>query len=320
MKRLLGFGIGLFALAFIITSAYNDYQYNLAIESADSLFVQQESAFLNDWYNEYEQDVTTTESNQQANEKVYINPSPKDEGNIEEPDPLASLEIPVFTSGIEAYMFAENIVNLADGLWIEVGGRVDTNFGVSQTVKNVRKEGNDGELYAYNATYGTFYKMGFEAYYNGRQFKTRETSNVGNDLKSNFSNNWSFTSINAYIAQFGSLPNELNYIVNENTVQEESKFVHENGLYTFTLKLDPKTSNKKYKYAVKANGDAKDLPNFSSVTLEVVMDVNARFQSIRYREKYTLTTMGITAETSTNLLEMFKVIHGEVVMETPSGF
>lgn len=319
MKRLLRFAIAFFAVAFVIATAYNDYQYSLALESADSLFVQQESEFLNDWYDEYEQDVSTTESNQQANEKGYINYSPDVETDTSS-NPLDDLEVPVFTSGLDAYVFAEQVLALANGLHIEVSGKIDTNFGISQTVKNIRKQGNDGSMYAYNATYGSFFKMGFEAFYNGRQFKTRTTSSVTSGLNSQFANNWSFTSLVSYANKYGSLPNQLNYIVNQNTVLSEEGFVHENGVYKFVLNLNPNTSTERYKYTIKENSGASDFPKFESVKLEVVITDNARFQSIRYRENYNISTMGITANTTTNMLESFLVINDTVTIETPSGF
>ena len=57
-------------------------------------------------------------------------------------------------------MFAENVMSLSNGLHIEVTGKIDTSLGVSQTVKNIRKEDNFGNLYAYSSSYGTFAKLG----------------------------------------------------------------------------------------------------------------------------------------------------------------
>ena len=320
MKLLLKYGVFIFTLMFIVAVVYKNESYNAFIEQADLIFSQSDSEFVNNWYNSaYEQDqiIEQNKLNTQddlVSNDVVIPSTPESSTN-----PLDTLVVPTFTSGVEAYLFAENVLSIADGLQISISGTATASVA-TQKIKSIRKRDSNGNLYLLATTYSSFKKTGLEAYYNGRQFKTRTTTMVGSDLNAKFSDAaWKYTSLTAYASDFGVMPDELNYIVNSNTVLEESNFKFENGLYTFTLKLNPETSTQKYKYNVRANAGSDGFPTFKSVTLEVTIDQNARFKSIHYIESYTIN-VGIIATANTDYTETYDVIHGPVTIDTPSGF
>src|SRR5690606_35560671 len=102
---------------------------------------------------------------------------------------------------------------------------------------------------------------------------------------------------------YGVLPNELNYIVNENTVIRQEGFSFSNGFYYFELNLNPQTSTENYKKNVKEVGGTNDYPIFRSIKLCVTIDQNGYFKTIRYYETYQVSAMGISTTTKTDLVE-----------------
>ncbi len=319
MKRLTKMGVLFFVMLFIAVSAYKSWQYQIAIEQADISYTQSLSDFINNWYNKTEQELSVTETNKTKNEQSMVSNVGSGTTDGEKKNELDSLVVPTFASGLEAYMFAEKVISLANGLHIEVRGTAEA-MDFVQNVINTRKEDNEGNLYAYSGTYGTMKKVGIEAYYNKRQLKVRKAESMNSDLTANFKNNWQFSSPSTYMATYGSMPNQLNYIVNQGTVLEEKNFKFENGLYTFQLKLDPKLSTERYKYNIKTTAEATGFPTFKNILLTVTIDENGRFKSIVYNEEYSITVSGFTASTSTNMTETFLTIHGEVTIPVPSGF
>lgn len=322
MKNAIKYLILIAIVAFLLFSGYKSYNYQLAIANADNIFSQHASQQIEDWYNadhmaQFEKE--NRDAQNQPSSSIY-NPTKPDTQNPND-NALDDLTIPTFTNGVEAYMFAEKVLGLAKGLHVEVDGVVNASFGVKQTVKNIRKRDEAGNIYGYSASHGTFAKLGQEMYYNGRQLKWRKTSNIGAELVANFNKaSWQFSSVSSYRAQFGLLPDELNYIVNANTVISEKNFKFDGEFYTFVLTLNPATSTQNYKHNVRATAGAKDFPNFKSVEISVVINKDARFQSITYNEVYTITAYGITAQTSTNLVETFPVIGAPVHIPVPQGF
>lgn len=319
MKKLTKLGVLFFVMLFIAVSGYKSWNYQNVIEKADISYTQSLTDFINNWYNNTEQDLSVIEKNKTQNEQGMISNVGNGSKGNENSNELDNLVVPTFTSGLEAFIFAEKFLSLANGLHVEVRGTAEA-MDFVQNIINIRKEDNEGNLYSYSGTYGTMKKVGIEAYYNKRQLKVRKAESVNSDLTANFKNNWQFSSPSTYLATYGSMPNQLNYIVNQGTVLEENNFKFENGLYTFQLKLDTKLSTERYKYNIKTTAESTGFPTFKNILLTVTIDEFGRFKSIVYNEEYAITVSGFTATTHTNMTETFLTIHGDVDIPVPSGF
>lgn len=321
MKFITKYGVAIFVILFIVASGYNLQQYASKVEKADLVFAQLDSDFVNNYYDSVEKDLEITNNNAKENQKNIINNPSGELPGQDTTHPLDTLEIPTFTNGVEAYMFAENVLRMASGVHIEAKGIADAGI-VKQPLRSVIKRDNNGQIYYLNASYSNFVKTATEAFYNNRMLKIRNTNSVTSDLSVKFDDKkWYSSSLTSYVAQYGMRPDEMVYIVNENTVTRVEDFQFDGNKYTFKLILNPNTATVNYNKTLKVNANSSTDAKFSEVTLTVVINKDARFESIAIREKYTISAMGFFNTTITaEIKNTFYVVHGEVNIETPSGF
>lgn len=320
MNFITKYGVAIFVILFIVASGYNLQQYASKVEKADIIFAQLDSEFVNNYYDNVEKDLEITNNNAKENEKnLYNNVSEQQEETTTHP--LDNLEIPVFTDGVEAYMFAENVLKMASGVHIEAKGIADAGI-VKQPVRSVIKRDNSGQIYYLNASYSAFVKTAMELFYNNRMLKVRNSSSVSSDLSVKFDDKkWVASSLTSHVAQYGMRPDEMVYIVNQNTVNKVEDFNFDGNKYTFKLILNPNTATVNYNKTLKVNANSSTDAKFSEVTLTLIIDKNARFESIAIKEKYTISAMGFFNTTiNAEIKNTFHVVHGDVTIETPSGF
>lgn len=285
-----------------------DYEYSLL-----------ESKFVNEYYDNYEKNLALLNRQSQAN--TLTPPKLSTDPNNVSTHPLDTLQVPVFTNGVDAYMFAENVLNIASGIHIKGSGVAYATMNIEQQIRSEIMRDNDGNYYYMNAAHSFLVKTGFEAYNNGRQFKTRKTKDVNKNLVMNTNGiAWSNTTELSFKNNFGNLPYYLNYIVTKDTVKEVKNFKFENDKYTFTLVLDENKSTENYKKQIRYISDSDGYPQFSSVELEVTMSKDARFEKIVATDKYRVTAYGYNSPIHSIITYTFETIHNTVVIEKPSNF
>lgn len=293
--------------------------YLTQIKQSDVETSQKLTDIINDWYdkNATENDlIENNHNNSNYDPSITVKP---DGGNGSGGEGETPIEVPEFTSGLQAFQFAENLLNNAKTLLVTTTGTV-TSMGVTQKVKNTRMRDASGNLYYNAVSASSIVKVGLEAYYNQRLFKYSKTDNVSDSLVANFSPNDDiynqFTSTQDFVSKIGFLPDELNYIVNEDTVLKTENFSNEGTNVTFTLILDPSKSTEKYKKSVKFMSGDNNYPTFSKVELDVVIQKSTgKLISITSNNEY--KALGFTCKES--LTDVF-AINTPVTIKVPSWF
>ena len=117
----------------------------------------------------------------------------------------------------------------------------------------------------------------------------------------------------------GGLPNTIQaYIISEKTVDEDTNkkeqitYNSEDDTYSFTMKLDTKTSVLNYAKQMKRTGGLGGYPDFSSISFSVVIDSNWNLLSFSIKENYS-AIKGIKAPCS-GVLNYTITINGDVEM------
>lgn len=297
-----------FVATFILLTNY----YNSSVIKADEYFSKLENPAHAIYIDNIETQVEYFKNQNQNNRPQQTT---KPDSNKDLPNtvhPLDALVIPEFATGIEAYEFAEKVLALAKNFHIETSGSIVAAAGVTQKVKAFKIKDDSGISFGENLSHSMFVNTGLQVYYDNNQVSYRFANRVDKNLNANYDNKWSQTTTSNYINDFGILPNQLNHIVNKNTIINESNFKFDGKEYSFTLQLNPKTSTENYKRQVRKNANSKEYPEFKSVKLDVVITKDARFKSIKATEEYKIKAMGFNTTVNSTVTDIFKVIHGNV--------
>lgn len=96
-----------------------------------------------------------------------------------------------------------------------------------------------------------------------------------------------------YKSRYGKDPDQLwCYIVSSKTVISSSDCEIIDGVYYYTMTLDPVTSTMNYKQQIKTLSELPSYPTFSSVSIKFAVDENFRFVYFESRETYLVSYFG----------------------------
>lgn len=179
---------------------------------------------------------------------------------------------------------------------------------VTQELK-VIKEKNNNELYYYNASYGEALRFKISSYVEATGTNDNLTLTKG-DTKENLEKNNEKSNVvishNEFSTLYGVGINDLNYILNEDTVISITK---EEDLYVLKVDLDKSTINYRTHINQTNPYETKDEETiFSYIKLEILLDENNRFKEIRYYEKYTVKTkvlLWVTQDLTAEIIEYY---------------
>lgn len=175
-------------------------------------------------------------------------------------------------------------------------GELQTSVGVKQFIHS--KSGKVGDLhYQEVSAYSSMIKKaGKFTYEIGGNIHYQEGSPTGNSLNSvTWSEKFKDYTYDEYSNLLGRNPDyESTYIVSSKTAISSSECKKSDGLYTYTITLDPTLSTMSYikeiSFVSNIDGNTVD---FTSVTMEFTLDHNFTLISQKNCETYTLKYSGI---------------------------
>lgn len=170
--------------------------------------------------------------------------------------------------------------------------------GVTQSI-NARTIRMDDQIFYENVSVSSLVKALNRYYVDGQDVKHYGGSKSGNTI------NWSTThdntgdddikTVEQYKSKFGSTLNEyMTYIVSSKTVVTASGVTkNASGNYVFNLTLDKSKAVVNYVKTMKATGNLKSYPDFTS-NPEISVEMDAQFRIIKFTsyEKYSVFVFG----------------------------
>lgn len=212
---------------------------------------------------------------------------------------------PADLSVADNFVLAEYNVSLANSFIAIGNGNVNT-LGIAQSVYSSKKY--DGNKYTFESiSKGKPSVAICDSYVKN---STKVSIYNGSDINSDGTNaTWNYENdmtIKDYLAMVGNLPSAVQpYIISSKTIIESSDITYENGLYTFTIDLDPINSVLNYVYQVKRTGGLSALPEFKNITQTIVIDENWNLISIDVSESYSAVAFGMKFSCSGTLKTTF---------------
>lgn len=171
---------------------------------------------------------------------------------------------------------------------VNTSGEVKTNVTlteVKQQIKAIKQRTND-IYYQLTASRSTFVNIMYELYGPKDNFEY-SSGTVNSKLEIDKVNSSEVISYNQYMDDYAVFVDELNYIVNHETVLEVSKYAFIEGNHHFELKLDLEKAVLNYvKNIQKTNQFESELAQFESIVLRVEISEDEMFKKIIYNEKY----------------------------------
>ncbi len=307
-------------------AVFSSNSYFKSIEASDKSSTSDLTTTIVSYLDEVDYETNTRNQNAAANNDMLINGSSTTGGGSGE-----EAAVPEFATGLEAYIYALNKYTNAKAIIVETTGVAKTAIG-DQNIKVLRQRNSSGDIYFTMATYSSFVQIAREAYYDGRIFRQRSTSTVSSSLIPTYDGNWiqstAFTSaLKTYKQKYGVGPDELNYIVTGDTIidttfkaEEWKAALAAEENYTFSFNLKPNEAGDKYKYNVKENAGAKNLPSFTRVSVEATINAKGNFVKLVSKDAYSLTVAGVTSDITTEVTDNFKLIgNSSFDVTVPSG-
>ncbi len=303
-------GITTFLIAVIVATVavFTSSSYYSTIAEEDLKYSETVKSSITNFYE-------NTKSNNQIREENDVNNIQQGSSSEGGSENIENIIVPDFTSGVEAYTFAENLLAKAKGIHIETKGKAATDVGIIQDVRNVKKRDVEGNVFYEAVAYSSLVKTAIRVNYNGYLLASSKTSSVSPGLIASYSG-WDYNmSLTSFKKTYGLAPDELNYIVNAQTVVKESNFVYnqESKECSFALELNS-DSAAKYKYMIQANAGSSGFPSFGKIILEVKIK-DGKFQSIRYLESYQIQVSIYNSKINTDITDTFRVVGGNVTVD-----
>lgn len=322
-----GFGVAAVLVVVSTVAVFASNSYFTKINASDKQASSELTSIITEYFDSMDYDQRTREENNKNNSDILLN-SGETSGDDNTGGETAR---PDFVSGLEAYLYALNRYMTAKSVVVETSGYADTAIG-KQYIKVIRQRNSAGHLYYTALAYSDFIQVAREAYYDGRIFRQRTSDKVSAAMVPSFDGNWiqstSFVSaMKNYKQKYGVGPDELNYIVSAESIKSETfdknickQSLDNGGTYTFTLQLHPNIAGEKYKYSVKENAGAKNLPNFEMVEIEVTINAKGDFVKVVSKDKYSLTVAGVTSDVRSVVTDTFvRIDNKSFDVNVPSG-
>lgn len=322
-----GFMVAIVLVVVSTVAVFASDSYFTKINASDKQASSELTSIITDYFDGVDYERKTQDENKKNNDNLLINSEESggsDDSGEETPRPD-------FNSGLDAYLYALNRYITAKTIVVETSGYADTAIG-KQYIKCIRQRNSAGHLYYTALAYSDFIQVAREAYYDGRIFRQRTSDKVSAAMVPSFDGNWiqssSFISaMRNYKQKYGVGPDELNYIVSAESIKSETfdknickQSLDNGGTYTFSLQLHPNIAGEKYKYSVKENAGAKNLPNFEMVEVEVTINAKGDFVKIVSKDKYSLTVAGVTSDVKSFVTDTFiRIDNKSFDVNVPSG-
>ena len=193
-------------------------------------------------------------------------------------------------SAVDTYLVACKILDDQEYYKITTSGMIDAQL-TTQTVSSSFIK--DGPLYSCETFSSGMINVASKAEYieNGDVvlFDGKKTSDSAYAWNNNTSVSYDY-----YKNYYGrDAKSYWSYIVSSKTVLAQTKCSEENGLYTFTISLDPITSTIIYKNAIKLNSGLKSDPEFNSIQITFTVDKDFVFKSLYVKESDIMNYVGV---------------------------
>lgn len=321
-----GVTIAIIVVVMSVVAVYSSNNYFSSIEASDKSVSSELTSIIVTYLDDVDYEAETRNENANNNSDIMVNGSTSGNGSGSAND-----VVPEFTSGAEAYAYALNKYTNAKSIIVETSGYADTAIG-KQSIKAIRQRNASGNLYFTALSYSSFVQVAKEVYYDGRIFRQRSSSVVSSSLSPTYDGTWVqstsyISAIKTYKQKYGIGPDELNYTVTSDGVVSDTFSATDwataltaGSTCTFTLKLDPSIAGEKYRYNVKENANAKSLPSFTKVEIDVTINAAGNFVKLVSRDAYVLTVSGVTSDISSVVTDTFKKIdNGTFEVTVPSG-
>ena len=177
-------------------------------------------------------------------------------------------------------------------------------MGVNQAIKAKTVRLND-KIFLENVSVSSFVKAADRFYLENGSIKWVKGNVNGSTVTWNGSTS-TLTPQSYENLMGGSLNEYTKLIVSSKTVVNESSVVEENGVYTFTLKLDKVKSVINYVKSMKETGGLSGYPVFNAnIELQLTIDSNYRLIKMVSKENYTAKMGPINAKSSGILTNTF---------------
>ena len=256
---------------------------------------------------------------------VYMNAeSLSAETEVVIPDKNIEVEIqdvaPEFTNAIDCYLYAEKLLQQTTSYATTTGEVKGVALGktwLHQTMDNTRYTDNNGLRYSTSISLkkGSIGRNNYQNVVFDTSRKDGLVYRIVSDT-SNFSNSsWDTYTQEEYKLDSGDLPGNSIYIVRESTIKKVVTFERtSDGGYHLKFELDNKKSTEGYKRLVKnsAGSFASGFPVFQSVSVEVWIDSNGRFQKYIMDDKAKIKIIGMDCIMVSHYEETFHIIGGNV--------
>lgn len=315
--------IFLFMLMFINLNACAQKKYFVSFETnGGSLISKQSLKKIN-----YNLEVIPTKDNYIFTGWYFDNEflKPFNSEDIEKKDItlFAKWEILEFTNDdlIDLYITAYNNHTNASVSEVISLGEVNTKVSfanIKQKIKSV-KQVKDNTYYQLTTSFGTFVNVMHE-FYGSKDNLKYTTGTTNNNLGVEKINQTETITFSDFKNEFGLFIDELNYIVNHDTVVDVKNHIFVNNNHYFELSLDLEKSVINYvKNIKKVNKFPSEYAKFSKIILKVEIDHNNLFKKITYDEKYNINVkvpiMGWQNQTMKALItETFKYDNDDIII------
>lgn len=199
-------------------------------------------------------------------------------------------------SAVDTFLVASKILDESNYYKITTKGTIDAQITSQSVNGSFVKDGNTYTNESYSdgmvkvATKSVYVDGGDVQMYEGKESPDK-TSYAWNNKNS--------VSVDYYKSYYGKIAtSNWSYIVSSKTVLESSSCVEEDGLFTYTISLDPQTSTILYKNQIRTNSGLKNDPVFKSIIITFTVDENYAFKSIKIAETYTMNYVGVNITVS----------------------
>lgn len=222
-----------------------------------------------------------------------------------------------FKTALDAYLYAHNYLANSTGVYSVISGNVDAGVATQQIV-GVKKIDSQGNFYnesvsKKNGSLGVDLAERIYLPKNENKIYVRSTKDIDNSLIANYTNPYSCITQEEYLQKNKILPNQSNYIINNNTVKGSSiRYSASDKKYYGTLILNQEAVEN-YKYKVKESSGSSIIPNFTSIEVAFTLDKYGRFLTIKTVEVYEIKIV-INVTTKMTVNETYKAYNNNKVI------
>ncbi len=149
------------------------------------------------------------------------------------------------------------------------------------------------EVFKQSVSHSSFKGVGAQTYVNGDNYIIRNASKVSSVDDVKWEAGARKVTEDSFISLYGYVPSSLTgYVMTDETIISSEYLGEEDGIYTFTYKLNPETATAKLRMEMRTMAGTKSYPIFSNASLTVKMDSSWRVIETVTDSKYQVDMLG----------------------------